>query len=117
MATAPDECLPLLILTFVAPDVPALLHLNKGCPVPARRHAQPASRAIGVVLVCVGAVFAVLSVLADSLGFSGGGEGFGYQQLIVLIISVVVILLGVGILAQPMIDTTRSRQDRFEGDH
>jgi len=80
--------------------------------------AQPTSRtlAIGYTLIAVGTAFAVLSVLADSLGMSGGGEGFGYQQLIVLIISFVVILIGIGIVAQPAIERSRSRQDVFERD-
>lgn len=80
--------------------------------------AQPTSRtlAIGYTLIAVGTAFAVLSVLADSLGMSGGGEGFGYQQLIVLIISFVVILIGIGIVAQPAIERSRSRQDAFERD-
>jgi len=67
-------------------------------------------------LIAVGTAFAVLSVLADSLGMSGGGEGFGYQQLIVLIIAIVVILIGIGIVVQPAIERSRPRQDVFERD-
>jgi len=86
--------------------------------VPAMPPTQPTSRAraIGFALIAVGTAFAVLSVLADSLGMSGGGEGFGYQQLIVLIIAIVVILIGIGIVVQPAIERSRSRQDVFEGD-
>lgn len=86
--------------------------------MPALRPAQPASRALvlGLALIGVGTAFAVLSILADWLGISGGGEGFGYQQLIVLIISVVVILIGIGIVVQPAIERSRTGRDGFESD-
>ncbi len=86
--------------------------------MPAIRPAQPISRllVLGLALIGVGTLFAVLSILADTLGISGGGEGFGYQQLIVLIISIVVILIGIGIVLQPVIERSRSSQDVFESD-
>ncbi len=86
--------------------------------MPAMPPTQPTSRAraIGFALIAVGTAFAVLSVLADSLGMSGGGEGFGYQQLIVLIVGIVLILGGFGVVLQSMLGASGShpRRDAFD---
>lgn len=86
--------------------------------MPPIRSPQSISRTLvlGLALIGLGTIGAVLSVLADSLGIGGGGQGFGYQQLIVLIISLVVILLGVGIVAQHAIERAHATQDMLESD-
>lgn len=59
-----------------------------------------ASRAAGVTILVIGIGLMALSLLADPIGF-GGGEGFGYQQLIVFIAGMVAVLFGGAILLQP----------------
>jgi hypothetical protein len=64
------------------------------------RSSLAASRAAGVIILVVGLGLIVLSLIADSIGL-GGGRGFGYQQLIVLIVGMVAVLFGGAILLQP----------------
>jgi hypothetical protein len=52
----------------------------------------------------------MLALLADVIGV-GGGEGFGYQQLIVLIIGVVLTLGGGAIIVQASSSTTPTGND------
>lgn len=59
-----------------------------------------ASRAAGVTILFIGIALMALALLADSLDF-GGGEGFGYQQLIVFIAGMMAVLFGGAILLQP----------------
>jgi len=55
-----------------------------------------------MIIVLIGLGLVVLSLIADSIGL-GGGRGFGYQQLIVLIVGVAAMLFGGAILLQPRI--------------
>ena len=64
------------------------------------RSSPAAPRAAGVIILMVGLGLMVLSLIADSIGL-GGGRGFGYQQLIVIIVGMVAILFGGAILLQP----------------
>ncbi len=66
-----------------------------------------ASRAAGVTVLIIGIGLMVFALLADAIGI-GGGEGFGYQQLIVFIAGMVAALFGGAILLQPRDD---NRQD------
>lgn len=58
------------------------------------------SRTAGIVLSVVGLCLLALALLADPLGI-GGGEGFGYQQLIVFIIGMAALLFAGAILFAP----------------
>jgi hypothetical protein len=62
-----------------------------------------ASRAAGVTILIIGVTLMVFALLADSLDI-GGGEGFGYQQMIVFIAGMVAVLFGGAILLQPRHD-------------
>ena len=77
-------------------------------------NAKPA-KVTGIVLMLVGVGLAALALLADPLDF-GGGEGFGYQQLIVLIVGIALILAGVRIVAQSAIGRLTERPDGEEYD-
>jgi hypothetical protein len=59
-----------------------------------------------VVILLIGLGLIVLSLIADSIGL-GGGRGFGYQQLIVVIVGVAAVLFGAAILLQPHIHDDR----------
>lgn len=59
-----------------------------------------ASRAAGLAVLVIGIGLIALSLLADALEI-GGGRGFGYQQLIVLIAGLVAVLFAGAILLQP----------------
>ena len=74
---------------------------------------RPTTRAIGSFLVLVGAGLVLFALLADRIEF-GGGEGFGYQQLIVLIVGIVLILGGLRVLAQPYLNRLNGPQDFAE---
>ncbi len=62
------------------------------------------------MLLGLGAGLAALALLADPLDI-GGGEGFGYQQLIALIIGIVLILGGLRIVAQPLVNRMTGSRD------
>ncbi len=76
---------------------------------------RPAIRMTGIMLISLGVGLVALSLAADLLNI-GGGEGFGYQQLIVLIVGIVLILGGFGVVLQPMLGASGShpRRDAFD---
>jgi hypothetical protein len=55
-------------------------------------------KAIAFALVIAGLMLILLALFADTLGI-GGGRGFGYQQMIVLIVGLVLMLGGVAIIS------------------
>ncbi len=61
-----------------------------------------ASRAAGLTILTIGLALMAFSLLADTLGV-GGGRGFGYEQMIVFIAGMVVVLFAGAILLQPRI--------------
>jgi hypothetical protein len=63
------------------------------------------------VLVVLGIGLSLFAIYADSMGI-GGGKGFGYQQLICLIVGIVLILGGLAIAFQRFL--TASSRDSFE---
>ena len=59
---------------------------------------QLTSRILGLAAFVGGLVMAAISLLADSIGVSGGGEGLGWKQLIGAIFGGAIALLGLGSL-------------------
>jgi len=59
---------------------------------------QLTTRILGLIAFVGGLVTAGVSLLADSIGVSGGGEGLGWKQLIGAIFGGAVALLGLGSL-------------------
>lgn len=80
-----------------------------------QQNTKPAAKMIGFVLLLAGIGLAALSLLADSLDF-GGGEGFGYQQLIVLIVGIVLVLGGLRIVAQSAFNRMNDAPDTNDYD-
>ena len=82
--------------------IPALSPVSgkRATSVPTPRRNKPAVSATGIALLILGASLVVMSLLADRLDI-GGGAGFGYQQLIALIIGIVLVLGGLRVIAQP----------------
>ena len=70
-----------------------------------RSTASPTVRALASGLVLVGAAVVLGSVFADQLGLIGGGEGFGWKQLLGLIVGLVVFLVGLAWLLLPPVGT------------
>lgn len=64
---------------------------------------RSAQNATAAVLLIAGIALAVFALLADRLDI-GGGEGFGYQQMIVLIIGIVMLLGGLRMMFAPWIN-------------
>lgn len=62
--------------------------------------AHPAMRIVAAILLVLGALVIVASILADPLNI-GGGVGFGWKQLIGVVIGLVLALLGGAWLVQP----------------
>lgn len=56
-------------------------------------------KAVSISLLVIGVVLMLFALFADALGV-GGGRGFGYQQLIVLIVGLVLALSGGAIMIQ-----------------
>lgn len=79
------------------------------------RKNKPAANATGVALAALGAGLVALSLLADPLDI-GGGEGFGYQQLIGLIVGIVLILGGLRVVIQPWFNRLNRPQDLAESE-
>ena len=68
-------------------------------PVRSPQPTRPATKMTGLALGVLGIALVVLALIADSIGL-GGGKGFGYQQLIVLIIGLALILAAGAMLLQ-----------------
>jgi hypothetical protein len=54
-------------------------------------------RLVAMALIGVGALLVLGALFADPLGISGGGEGFGWKQLIATIVGLVLAILGTGL--------------------
>ena len=63
------------------------------------RSPRLAPRATGLTILAIGLSLIAFALLADVLGF-GGGRGFGYQQMIVFIVGMVMVLGGGALLLQ-----------------
>jgi hypothetical protein len=63
-----------------------------------------ATRLAAAGLMTVGAVVMVGAVFADDLGLGGGGQGFGWKQLIAAIAGLVLLLIGLAWLLRPGAD-------------
>jgi hypothetical protein len=59
---------------------------------------QLTSRIFGLIALIGGLATAAVSLFADAIGVSGGGEGFGWKQLIGAIFGGAIALLGLGTL-------------------
>ena len=64
---------------------------------------SPSGRIASLVLIALGALLMVGAVFADPLGLSGGGDGFGWKQLIAAIVGLVILLSGVAWLLRPVL--------------
>jgi hypothetical protein len=61
------------------------------------------ARIASLVIIAVGALLMVGAVFADPIGLSGGGDGFGWKQLIAAIVGLVILLAGVAWFLRPML--------------
>jgi hypothetical protein len=61
------------------------------------------NRVIPLVVIALGALLMVGAVFADSIGLSGGGDGFGWKQLIAAIVGLVILLSGVAWFLRPVL--------------
>ena len=52
-------------------------------------------------LIVLGALLTLGAIFADDIGFSGGGDGFGWKQLIAVIVGLIIALFGVSLLFRP----------------
>jgi len=64
----------------------------------------PATRFLSIAVTVIGAGLMIFALAADALGI-GGGKGFGYQQMIVLIVGLVCLLGGASMLIQPLVNS------------
>lgn len=62
---------------------------------------QSGYRWVQWLLIAVGVALVVGSIFADSLGFTWGGDGYGWKQLLATIVGLVIALAGVGLLTRP----------------
>ena len=62
---------------------------------------QNGNRWVPISLIVIGALLVVGSIFADSLGFTWGGEGYGWKQMLATIAGLVIALGGVGLLTRP----------------
>lgn len=87
--------------------------MQQELPVTPRHPIAPVIRVTALVFLGVGVAMMVAAVFADPLGLGGGGEGFGWKQLILAIIGLVVLLIGLAWLLRPP-TSGYPRNDQFE---
>ena len=75
---------------------------------------QTGYRWLPITLIVIGALLVVGSIFADSLGFTWGGEGYGWKQLLATITGLVIALAGVGLLTRPQPKSRRRRSPARE---
>lgn len=56
-----------------------------------------------IVVIAVGTLVVLGALLADALGISGGGDGFGWKQLIAVIVGLMIALSGAAWLLRPVL--------------
>ncbi len=66
-----------------------------------RSEVSPLLRVVALALLVLGAALVVGSVFADAIGLSGGGDGFGWKQLLAAIVGLALLLVGLAWLLQP----------------
>jgi len=49
-----------------------------------------------IIVMVIGLLLVLGSIFADSIGLSGGGDGYGWKQLIATIVGLVILLSGAG---------------------
>jgi len=66
---------------------------------------QPSRQFLGSwlpqALAVLGALLTLGAIFADDIGFSGGGDGFGWKQLIAVIVGLIIALFGVSLWFRP----------------
>jgi hypothetical protein len=83
-------------------------------PRPAAPTASPFVRLVSLALIVGGVLLVVGALLADEVGLSWGGEGFGWKQLIATIVGLVLLLLGASWLLQAQLTDRPGAQDSFK---
>ncbi len=61
--------------------------------MPAHPTRSPIRRVTASVVIAIGVIVSLIAIFADQLGI-GGGKGFGYVQLIGLIVGIALVLAG-----------------------
>jgi predicted MFS family arabinose efflux permease len=79
-----------------------------------RHPIAPVIRVTALVFLGVGALIMIAAVFADPLGLGGGGEGFGWKQLILAIIGLVILLIGLAWLLRPPATSGYQGNDQLE---
>lgn len=67
----------------------------------AERPRQTGYRWAPLSLIVLGGLIVIGAIFADTLGFTWGGDGYGWKQLLATIAGLVVALSGVGWLMRP----------------
>jgi hypothetical protein len=49
-----------------------------------------------MAIIALGMILVLVSIFADSIGLSGGGDGYGWKQLLATIVGLVVLVSGLG---------------------
>jgi hypothetical protein len=75
----------------------------------------PTARILAIVLILGGAMLMVIAVFADQLGIGGGGEGFGWKQLIAAIAGLMILLAGVAWLLRPLTVVESDESPEWDG--
>lgn len=66
-----------------------------------QRPRHTANRWIPLSLIVLGGLVVIGAIFADTLGFTWGGDGYGWKQLLATIAGLVIALGGVGLMMRP----------------
>ena len=76
--------------------------------------ASPVVRFVALAMIVVGGFLVFGAVFADYLGWSWGGAGFGWKQLLATIVGLVMLLLGASWLVQIQLGDHPRPRDSFK---
>jgi sulfite exporter TauE/SafE len=71
-------------------------------------------RILAIAFIVIGAVLALVSVLADQVGLGATGSNFGWKQLLGLVLGIVLIVAGVILLRQGDVEYEDDEEEETE---
>lgn len=68
-------------------------------------------RILALAFIVVGLLLGLVSAFADQMGLGAGGSGFGWKQLLGLVVGVILLVVGIVLFRQDDIDYEEEEED------